>query len=596
MTRFAAGSGLAAMLVMLGSETLQTAAANGDTRTISFRNTHTSEELTVTYKRDGRYVPEAMKQVNHILRDWRRDEATTMDPRLIDTVWEVHRELNAKAPIWIISGYRSPNTNNMLRKRSSGVAENSQHTHGRAMDFFIPGVPLADIRAMGLRMQRGGVGFYPTSGSPFVHLDVGSVRHWPRMTYDQLARVFPDGRTVHIPSNGKPLPGYQLALADMQRRGGASSRVAVASAGDNAATNSAPIGSLIASLFNGGETSPAQTVSTPAAAPRPAAPKAEPSTVLAAAVPLPMPAPAGRVQLASATPVAAMTSVEVASAAPVRLPPPRPAARQANTLQMAAASVLPLPASRTGRTQQAAGAKPMLTASAIIESRGYWQGPAEPEQARIVQAKLAQSQMAQNQMAQAVTQNPPQNAVSAAARKAPRGALPAPKPPELPALMRGERGEFSDLAMAYAPHNEPPGDPVRPRQTAAKAPVVTTAATVPANTTVAAKRTKNRASTTIVSAAVPAAAVTRVGDRLDNPWMRAMVVSPGLRTGMSIAALGTLDPRHLAPLMAKPGTAVASHFSEDSETDLSADRFTGEAVVFVRTVTFAALRRDAALR
>ena len=82
-----------------------------------------------------------------------------------------------------------------------------------------PDVPLEQIRFAGLRLQRGGVGFYPTSGSPFVHLDTGSVRHWPRMTHDQLARVFPDGRTVHVPTDGNPLKGYELARADIEKRG-----------------------------------------------------------------------------------------------------------------------------------------------------------------------------------------------------------------------------------------------------------------------------------------------------------------------------------------------------------------------------------------
>src|ERR1700745_3786514 len=109
----------------------------------------------------------------------------------------------------------------MLRRRSanSGVARFSQHMLGHAMDFYIPGVPLEQIRYAGLRLQRGGVGFYPTSGSPFVHLDTGSIRHWPRMTHDQLARVFPDGRTVHVPSDGVPLKGYELARADIEKRG-----------------------------------------------------------------------------------------------------------------------------------------------------------------------------------------------------------------------------------------------------------------------------------------------------------------------------------------------------------------------------------------
>ena len=87
------------------------------------------------------------------------------------------------------------------------------------MDFYIPDVPLEQIRFAGLRLQRGGVGFYPTSGSPFVHLDTGSIRHWPRMTHDQLATVFPDGRTVHVPSDGVPLKGYELARAEIEKRG-----------------------------------------------------------------------------------------------------------------------------------------------------------------------------------------------------------------------------------------------------------------------------------------------------------------------------------------------------------------------------------------
>ena len=87
---------------------------------------------------------------------------------------------------------------------------------GKAIDFHIPGVPVEQLRAAGMRLQRGGVGFYPGS---FVHVDVGSVRHWPRMTHDQLARVFPNGRTVHVPSNGQPLSGYALALADIEKRG-----------------------------------------------------------------------------------------------------------------------------------------------------------------------------------------------------------------------------------------------------------------------------------------------------------------------------------------------------------------------------------------
>src|ERR1700728_4214040 len=211
--------GLTSLLLLAGAGSVHDAAALNETRTLSFHHTHSNEDLTVTFKRDGRYDEDALKQLNHYLRDWRSQDQTTMDRHLFDILWEVYREVDGKKPIQIISAYRSPATNAMLRRRSSGVARFSQHMLGHAMDFFIPDVPLEQIRYAGLRLQRGGVGFYPTSGSPFVHLDTGSIRHWPRMTREQLVRVFPDGRTVHIPTDGKPLPGYALALADIKNRG-----------------------------------------------------------------------------------------------------------------------------------------------------------------------------------------------------------------------------------------------------------------------------------------------------------------------------------------------------------------------------------------
>ncbi len=220
LSRTSVRVGLASLLLIAtNARSVHNATADGDTRTLSFHHTHSDEDLTVTFKRNGRYDEAALKKLNHFLRDWRSQDSTTMDRRLFDIIWEVYRDVDAKQPIQIISAYRSPATNAMLRRRSSGVARHSQHMQGHAMDFFIPGVPLEQIRFAGLRLQRGGVGFYPTSGSPFVHLDVGSIRHWPRMTHDQLARVFPDGRTVHVPSDGKPLKGYELALADIERRG-----------------------------------------------------------------------------------------------------------------------------------------------------------------------------------------------------------------------------------------------------------------------------------------------------------------------------------------------------------------------------------------
>ncbi len=222
--------GLASLLLLVGAGSVHDATASNETRTLSFHHTHSGEDLTVTFKRDGRYNPEALKQLDHFLRDWRTQDQTAMDPHLVDIIWEVYRDVDGKQPIQIVSAYRSPTTNAMLRHRSShsGVARSSQHMLGHAMDFYIPGVPLQQIRYAGLRLQRGGVGFYPTSGSPFVHLDTGNIRYWPRMSHEELAKVFPDGRTVYLASDGVPLKGYELAKADIERRGSASEAAGLA--------------------------------------------------------------------------------------------------------------------------------------------------------------------------------------------------------------------------------------------------------------------------------------------------------------------------------------------------------------------------------
>ncbi len=213
--------GLALLFFLFGSKALQNAVAEGDTRTISMHHIHTDEDITITYKRDGRYDEAALEKLNWFLRDWRRNEETRMDPHLIDLVWEVQRETGSKQadPGRLRLSFAARPTP-CSAAAATGVARFSQHMLGHAMDFYIPGVPLEELRVIGLRLQRGGVGFYPTSGSPFVHMDTGGMRMWPRMTRKELVRVFPDGRTVHIPTDGRPLPGYALALADIRKRGG----------------------------------------------------------------------------------------------------------------------------------------------------------------------------------------------------------------------------------------------------------------------------------------------------------------------------------------------------------------------------------------
>ncbi len=209
----------AGAILLLAPVDTQNAVANGDTRTIHLHHAHTKESIDATYMVDGRYDPVALEKLNWFLRDWRRDEPTHMDPKLFDTVWEVYRESGSQQPIEVMSAYRSPETNSMLRHATRGVAEHSQHILGKAMDQHYVDVPMSRIRELAMRLQRGGVGFYPTAGTPFVHMDVGGVRHWPRMSYDQLSRLFPDGKTVHLPSNGQPLPGYEEARAELAARG-----------------------------------------------------------------------------------------------------------------------------------------------------------------------------------------------------------------------------------------------------------------------------------------------------------------------------------------------------------------------------------------
>ncbi len=133
-------------------------------------------------------------------------------------------------PIKVVCGYRSPQTNGMLRNRSRGVAKHSQHMLGKAMDFYFPDVSLTKVRELGFKMQVGGVGFYPTSGSPFVHMDTGSVRSWPKMSRAQLARIFPDGKTLHIPFRRQALPGYNQALAAYKARKAGGGDIVMASA------------------------------------------------------------------------------------------------------------------------------------------------------------------------------------------------------------------------------------------------------------------------------------------------------------------------------------------------------------------------------
>ncbi len=226
--------------------------AAGQTRTLKLYFIHTKEKAQITYKRNGRYDSKGLQQVNRLLRDWRRNEPTNMDPRLLDLIWEVYQQSGSRDYIHVVSAYRSPATNSLLRSRSKGVAKKSQHMLGKAMDFYLPDVKLKTLREIGMKFQVGGVGYYPTSGSPFVHMDVGGVRAWPRMTRKELVRLFPDGKTMHIPADGRPLPGFEQAVADYKRRVGASA-IEVAGGGAKGPGDVGKRRNLLAMLFGGGD-------------------------------------------------------------------------------------------------------------------------------------------------------------------------------------------------------------------------------------------------------------------------------------------------------------------------------------------------------
>jgi uncharacterized protein YcbK (DUF882 family) len=507
--------GLTALLLLAGAGSVHDATALNETRTLSFHHTHSDEDLTVTFKRDGRYDEDALKQLNHYLRDWRSQEQTTMDRHLFDILWEVYRDVDGKKPIQIISSYRSPATNAMLRRRSSGVARFSQHMLGHAMDFFIPDVPLEQIRYAGLRLQRGGVGFYPTSGSPFVHLDTGSIRHWPRMTHDQLARVFPDGRTVHIPSDGNPLPGYELARADIDKRG------------DGASSKSKP--SFLAALFGAksndeddeGTRAPAVRDKTPTGGTALAAKFSE--TKPSETVPIPRAKPkASTVQLASA---------DVSIGQPEK---PKPA-----------------PAEKIEQRPQ--------TPVDIINARGLWDdAPATPKQA-------SPAQIAAINARRALSAVDPQPTASVATLQ----------------------------AFAYAPASSSPVD--RSNIVAASAPVphgvrpvsISRNPSAGTDVTTVAKGSQGEGS-------VVATASRIANSRVNEVWMRAMILAPSASTSMSTSVLGDADMTLLRAHFVKPQSAIAMTFSDDPLMGMACDSFTGSATAVLTTQSFGV--RTASLR
>lgn len=145
---------------------------------LSFYNLHTGENLRALYWEKGTYLPDALQEINYILRDYRTGEIIGIDARLLDLLWSLGRKvgMNPARAFHLVSGYRSPETNALLRRHDPDVAKNSLHMAGKAADIRVPGCSLAHLRRAALDLGAGGVGYYPGSG--FVHVDTGPVRRW----------------------------------------------------------------------------------------------------------------------------------------------------------------------------------------------------------------------------------------------------------------------------------------------------------------------------------------------------------------------------------------------------------------------------------
>jgi uncharacterized protein YcbK (DUF882 family) len=173
------GYGALATAAALVPGRAQAAVSKRPERVLSFFHTHTGERLKIAYCCDGIYQPEALAQLNHLLRDFRVDQEKSIDPNLFDLLHELGGTLETDQPYHIISGYRSAQTNAMLRERGgahTGVASSSLHLVGKAIDIRLPGVRLDHLRSAAASLKLGGVGFYPSSN--FVHVDTGRVRYW----------------------------------------------------------------------------------------------------------------------------------------------------------------------------------------------------------------------------------------------------------------------------------------------------------------------------------------------------------------------------------------------------------------------------------
>jgi Bacterial protein of unknown function (DUF882) len=418
------------------------------------------------------------------------------------------------------------------------------------------------------------VGFYPTSGSPFVHMDTAGVRMWPRMTHEELARVFPDGRTVHIPSDGKPLPGYALALADIRKRGGTPSEIsldAARSVGVNVetvlASNERPAVNPFAKLLGlARETDEEDDAVARSAAVAVSAPlRAQPKPAMPASI-------ATAQRNADNEPAAG----SIADARPSK---PASDASKPKLVQVAAL----LPPSPSAAPTPAADAASTTTANDIIRSRGYWQGPPDglttmPPSARPSHREASPKPNGNGEATEAIGPFPDPRIDRATAEVT---LAYAAQPPAHPA----EKPSIAGVAAlrAGAISAEPEVRPVRALNSEQDAPV---APVIPTGTTIAVKHVANQVASAILSASASSVIAIKAGMRLENPWLRAVLVAPSVHSFLTTLALGARDFRSLATLMVKPRSAVMMTFAADPYPGLNHERFSGPAVVFISTVSY----------
>lgn len=585
--RAAATATLAAGCLIGISSATQTVVANGDTRTLSLLHKHTGEQILVTFKRNGRYDQDALNKLNWFLRDWRRDEPTRMDPHLFDIVWEVYRAVGAQSQIHVVSAYRSAGTNAMLRRRSRAVAQHSRHITGQAMDFYIPGASMTRVREAGMMLQRGGVGFYPGSANQFVHMDTGSVRHWPKVSRDYLARLFPDGRTVHIPADGRPLAGFETALAMVRARGGSASRFYDSRADEAVAYDDGDDrgsvlrqrgggGGFFAALFGGGRQQAAPPAAAPAPAraaaparPEPAAPAApaRPETTMVAEART----PAGRpVQLTPNGPRMLIAAAPIPTRAPPAAQRLRGSEDEAEEVTIAAA---PLPAARPQVPGEAAPAVVAGLTAPTPTSRPT----VLPEPERVTIAAPVPSARPQ-------VIGGSQTIAAASALPAlittgdQRGRAAAAPEPQAPAM-----------ALAFASPSRPVTLPQQnltqgPQPQAPQAQAPQPRRTELSSAPVPAARPQPQPVRT-ASARTPSAPPLMVAPSTEGPRGRAVLAQQNTDRAATTATLSTPDPRQLR-LIEQPTQMVAMAFTQSGAATIPTQRFSGQAVSQLRTLEF----------